>query len=336
MSGRQRPRAAIVGLSGTDLTAAEVELFQAFPPAGLILFARNIDRPDQLRALTDSARTLLGEDLPILVDQEGGRVARLRAPHWPAFPSAKTFEGLPEDAAEANAALVGLTCRAVGIDVVCAPVLDLRLPGAHAIIGDRAFSADPAEVVRLGRAWIAGLQAAGCIPVVKHIPGHGRAQADSHEELPRVAAGRDTLALDCAPFAALAGTEAWAMTAHLLYESLDPQQPATLSPQVIDRVIRRAIGFDGVLISDDLAMRALSGTPGRLAEGAVAAGCDLALHCTGVFQETAEVLAASPDVTEIAAARIRRSRAAAEARRDASLDIAALIARRDAHLAAAA
>ncbi len=330
------PRAAIVGLAGPDLTAEEVALFRARPPAGLILFARNIDDPDRLRALTGAARELLGATLPILIDQEGGRVARLRPPHWPAFPAPASFESVPEDAARANATLLGLACRDSGLDVVCAPCLDLRLPGAHQVIGDRAFSIDPAEVARLGRAWVEGLQQAGCIPVIKHIPGHGRALVDSHLDLPRVGASRDQLAEDCAPFAALAGSGAWAMTAHILYEALDPARPATLSPLVIERVIRRAIGFDGVLVSDDLAMKALRGAPGALAQHAIAAGCDLVLHCTGVLAETAEVLEDCPPVSDATAARMAAARDAAAAARRPGLDAASLAASRDSQLAAAA
>ena len=336
MTALPRPRAAIVGLAGTTLSAEEAALFRANPPAGLILFARNVADPAQLRALTATARDLLGPDLPILIDQEGGRVARLRPPHWPAFPAAARFEGLPEAAARANAALLGLTCRAMSLDVVCAPVLDLRLPGAHQVIGDRAFAAEPEEVARLGRAWIAGLHDAGCIPVVKHIPGHGRAMVDSHLDLPRVTASRDDLARDCAPFAALAGTGAWAMTAHILYEALDPAHPATLSHDVVHHVIRRAIGFEGVLVSDDLAMKALRGAPGALAQHAVAAGCDLVLHCTGVLAETADCLRDCPVLSDAAEARMAEARAVAHAAYRLDLDAAALAALRDSHLAAAA
>ncbi len=333
---RPRARAAVVGLAGTELSAEEIALFRAQPPAGLILFARNVADPEQLRRLTAAAREELGEALPILVDQEGGRVARLGPPHWPAFPPAAAFESMPEEAARANAALLGLTCREVGFDVVCAPCLDLRVPGGHAVIGDRAFAAAPGEVARLGRAWTEGLQEAGCVPVIKHIPGHGRAAVDSHLELPRIAVPRDLLAEDCAPFAALADGGAWAMTAHILYEALDPRRPATLSPTVIGRVIRRAIGFRGVLISDDLAMKALRGDPGALAQHAVAAGCDLALHCTGVLAETAEVLADCPPLSEATEARMAEARARAAAARRDDLDGAALAALRDSQLAAAA
>ena len=328
------PRAAIIGLAGTHLGAAEAAMLREMPPLGVILFARNIGRPAQLRTLTAAIRDVLGEDAPILVDQEGGRVARLRGPDWPAFPPAAHFEGQPGPAAHANAALIGLECRAMGFDVVCAPVLDLRLPEAHGIIGDRAFSADPAEVVRLGRETIRGLQAAGCVPVIKHIPGHGRAMADSHLELPRVTASRETLAQDCLPFAALAGMGAWAMTAHILYEAMDPLLPATLSAKVIARVIRGAIGFDGFLVSDDLAMKALEGRPATLAQASIAAGCDAVLHCTGEIDETAALLAACPTLSHAAIRRLAEARIITNSHRE-GLDPAALMAVRDAGLVAA-
>ena len=330
-----RPRAAVIGLSGPVLTGEEAELLRDAPPLGIILFARNIADPAQLRALTASIREELGEAAPILIDQEGGRVARLRAPHWPDFPPAARFEGAPAEAARANAAMHGLICREAGFDVVCAPVLDLRMPGAHGIIGDRAFSDDPEEVARLGLAWAEGLQLAGCIPVVKHIPGHGRAMVDSHYELPRVTAPREMLVEDCGPFAALAGIAAWAMTAHIIYEELDPERPATLSPTVIGQVIRRAIGFEGVLVSDDLCMKALEGEPGALAAEAIAAGCDIVLHCNGVLEDSAAVLAGCPALSDAAEARLAETRARVQAAREA-LDPAVLLALRDARLAAVA
>ncbi|MBX6743305.1 MAG: beta-N-acetylhexosaminidase [Acetobacteraceae bacterium] len=331
----QRKRAAIVGLSGPALTAEEAALWRETPPLGAILFARNVVDPDQLRRLIADIRTELGEGAPILVDQEGGRVARLRGPHWPEFPAPASFEGLPEEAARANAALLGLICRDTGFDVVCAPLLDLRLPGQHQVIGDRAFAAEPAEVARLGRAWVLGLQEAGCIPVIKHIPGHGRATADSHLELPRVTASRDELAEDCGPFAALANSGAWAMTAHILYEALDPERPATLSEAVIRRVIRGAIGFQGVLVSDDLCMKALRGEPGALAQQAIAADCDLVLHCNGEPAETAALLKDCPPLSEAAEARLAAARGRMESLLR-PLDPVALRVARDAHLAAAA
>jgi beta-N-acetylhexosaminidase len=331
----ERPRAAIVGLAGPELTAAEAALFRAMPPLGVILFARNIATPGQVQALNAAIRELLGEQAPILVDQEGGRVARLRPPGWPEFPAAAGFETRPAEAAEANAALLGLACREAGFDVVCAPVLDLRLPDAHRVIGDRAFSAHPAEVARLGRAWVQGLQEAGCIPVIKHIPGHGRAMVDSHLALPRVDASRDALAEDCGPFAALASSGAWAMTAHILYEALDPELPATLSPRLISQVIRGAIGFQGVLVSDDLCMQALRGEPGALARQAIAAGCDLVLHCNGEPADTAALLRDCPLLSEPAERRLALAQARMQRHRR-PLDAVALAASRDAWLSAAA
>jgi len=331
----QGRKAAIIGLAGTHLGAAEAALLRENPPLGVILFARNIGRPAQLRTLTADIRDILGEATPILVDQEGGRVARLRAPDWPNFPTAASFEGRPAAAAHANAALIGLECRAMGLDVVCAPVLDLRLPEAHGVIGDRAFSAEPSEVTRLGREYLRGLQAAGCVPVIKHIPGHGRALADSHLELPRVNATREEMAQDCLPFAALASLGAWAMTAHILYDAMDAELPATLSPKVISRVIRGAIGFGGFLISDDLAMKALSGRPAALAQASLAAGCDAVLHCTGEIDETAALLGTCPWLTDAAWHRLEEARDATAAHRE-SLDPAALMAQRDAGLVRAA
>lgn len=301
-------RAAIVGVSGLRLTAEEAALLRRLPPMGAILFARNVADPDQLRALTGELREVLGEAAPILVDQEGGRVARLKPPHWPLHPPAATFENGPAQAARAEAAAIGAECVAVGLDVVCAPLLDLRLPGMHKVIGDRAFSADPAEVTRLGAAWIAGLRDAGALPVIKHIPGHGRATLDSHEALPVVEASRQELELDFSPFRDLAADDLWAMTAHILYPALDPVRCATLSPIVIDRVIRGEIGFGGFLLSDDLGMKALKGDFGMLTEAVMAAGCDAALHCSGILEETAAVLEACPVLTEAALRRLDAAR----------------------------
>jgi beta-N-acetylhexosaminidase len=314
-----RPRAAVTGLSGLELTAEEAAVLRATPPAGVILFRRNVDNPSQLAGLTAAIRDILGNETPILVDQEGGRVARLRPPYWPAFPPAAHFEGEPVARAAANAAILGAHCSAMGLDVVCAPCLDLRVPGAHDVIGDRAFSADPAEIARLGEAWIEGLMAAGCVPVIKHIPGHGRANADSHFALPRVEADAATLAADIAPFrdvcARDAGRHLWAMTAHVTYAAIDPDLPATLSPRLIEGTIRGEIGFDGVLVSDDLVMGALGGFPGNLAEASLAAGCDLVLHCNGVLADTAALLHDCPALTPRAEARMQAARMAALAAR---------------------
>lgn len=327
------PRAAIVGLSGPVLTPEEAALLRAERPVGVILFARNVAAPAQLRALTAAIRDILGAEAPILVDQEGGRVARLKPPHWERFPAAAVLEGVPEPAIRANALLLGATCVAEGLDVVCAPVLDLRIPGAHGVIGDRAYAADPDEIARCGAAVIAGLQAAGAIPVIKHIPGHGRSLADSHHELPRVGAGLAELAQDIAPFRALAASGAWAMTAHVLYEAWDASRPATISARVINDIIRGEIGFDGVLVTDDLAMGALQGTSNDLAGAAVEAGCDVVLHCTGRLAETAAILSACPRLTDRAQERLAAARAARDAFRDR--DPATLRSLRDAALGAA-
>nr|WP_302474318.1 beta-N-acetylhexosaminidase [Roseococcus sp. MDT2-1-1] len=300
---------AIIGLSGPVLSREEAALLRERRPLGVILFARNVVDPAQLRALTAAIREELGAEAPILVDQEGGRVARLRPPHWTAFPPPAQFENGPAEAARRSAAALGAMCVAEGLDVVCAPLLDLRLPGAHDVIGDRAFSADPKEVARLGAATVAGLREAGAQPVIKHIPGHGRATLDSHEALPVV---EGDVSADSEPFRVLAADDLWAMTAHILYPALDAALPATLSPLVIGRHIRGAIGFGGLLISDDLAMKALRGDLTELAAASLAAGCDVALHCSGVLEESAAVLAGSRPLHAAAERRLAASRHAAQ------------------------
>jgi beta-N-acetylhexosaminidase len=297
-------KAAIIGLAGTTLSTAEADMLRACKPAGVILFARNVDTPDQLSALTSSVRNLLGPDAILMVDQEGGRVARLRPPHWQAHPPAAELAS--PRAAWLTGALIGLDCAAAGFNVVCAPVLDLRVPGAHDVIGDRAFATDPATVAAHGRAMALGLLAAGIQPLMKHIPGHGRSTADSHLELPRV--DTSDLADDLLPFAENADLP-WAMTAHILYPAWDSALPATLSKKIISQIIRGRIGFTGVLVSDDLAMHALSGTPAALAAAALAAGCDLVLHCTGNLEETMPLLQACPSLTDAACARLAAARA---------------------------
>jgi beta-N-acetylhexosaminidase len=293
------PRAAIVGISGPSLTSDEIVLFRKIPPAGIILFSRNIENPDQVRHLTSSIREVIGEKARILIDQEGGRVARLMPPHWKKFPPAANFEHKAIDAVSEISFDIGKTCVDLGIDVVCSPVLDLRFAGKHDIIGDRSFSSDPLEVARLGFWWCQGIINAGCTPVVKHIPGHGRASADSHNELPVVNANLAELSLDFYPFQAVSTiNEAWAMTAHILYPDLDPDNCATLSNRIISDIIRDRIGFRGVLVSDDIGMKALTGDLGDLAVKAVQAGCDLALHCSGKIDETAKILTAVPNVGE--------------------------------------
>ncbi len=323
-------RAAIVGLSGPTLLAEEAALLRALPPAGVILFARNVVDPPQLRALTAALREVLPEGAVIAVDQEGGRVARLRPPHWRAHPPAAAIGALAPDAglraAWLTGALIGLDCADAGIGLAFAPVLDLRVSGASDVIGDRAFGSDPATVAALGAAMAEGLLAAGVLPCAKHAPGHGRAEVDSHHALPTVPADAP-LADDLAPFAACAGLP-WMMTAHLLYLAFDSERPGTLSPAVIAAVIRERIGFEGVLVSDDLAMRALRGAPGDLAAAALAAGCDLALHCTGVLADSEAVLRAVPDASGRTERRLASARALA-ARSRIPLDPAALAAERE-------
>lgn len=316
------PAAAIVGVAGQELTPAEEALFRLRRPLGLILFARNIATPAQVFDLTAAFRRAVGrEDAPVLIDQEGGRVARLRAPHWRHPPPASAFvalaarsPALARRAALLNARLMADDLASLGIDVDCAPVLDLPVPGAHDVIGDRAHGTTPRLAASLGRAVARGLLAGGVIPVMKHIPGHGRALADSHHALPVVEASlRELAARDARPFAALATTCPWAMTAHVVYTALDAARPATLSPAVL-RYIRREIGFAGVIVSDDLAMKALSGDPGALAAAAIAAGCDIALECPGDLARTEAVLRAVPALAPAALRRLKAARrAAAEA-----------------------
>lgn len=279
--------ACILGCSGPMLTPAEKAFFADARPWGFILFARNIETPEQVRALTAALREAVGRDeAPILVDQEGGRVQRLRPPHWPAYPPARAYStlGRPE-IARLGARLMAHDLAAVGIDADCLPVLDVPALDGHEVIGDRAYAETPDAVAILGRAAAEGLIAGGVLPVVKHIPGHGRARADSHQALPVVEAPWDELdGWDFAPFRALSDMP-MAMTAHVVYPTIDPRRPATLSPTVIRSAVRQAIGFDGLLMSDDISMGALSGGFRERAETARAAGCDVVLHCNGDMDE---------------------------------------------------
>lgn len=318
-----RPRAAIFGCAGPRLLDAERDFFSATQPYGFILFSRNIASPDQVRALVDELRaTVGGRDAPVLIDQEGGRVQRLAPPHWRGIPPARRFGALFAHDASAGEAAVGTNARLIaaelielGIDVDCLPVLDVPVAGAHDIIGDRAFADSPEVVARLGAAVCRGLRQGGVMPVIKHIPGHGRARSDSHLELPVVEASRTELAArDFAPFRAVvramsSGQDCWAMTAHVVYTALDAKRPATISPLVIDSVIRGEIGFAGPLISDDLSMKALSGDMRRRTEAALAAGCDLVLHCNGDMAEMAEISAVCTPVSDAAEIRLRRAAA---------------------------
>lgn len=317
------PKAAIVGLAGPELTAAERRLFRRAPPLGAIVFARNIEDQRQLSDLVVEFRLAVGRhDAPVLIDQEGGRVARLKAPHWRHPPSAASFAELyvrdaavARRAAQLNARLMAEDLAECGITVDCAPVLDLPARGAHAVIGDRAHGSEHRIATALGRSVVRGLQAGGVVPVLKHIPGHGRATVDSHESLPVVDVPVGAiLAHDARPFASLAREHAWAMTAHILYTDLDPDRPATMSPDVI-RFIRGRVGFRGFLVSDDLAMKALDGPPGRLARAAIEAGCDAVLECAGEPDRTEEVLRGTPPLSEAASARLAESLHRARARR---------------------
>ena len=306
----------IFGLCGPRLTAGEQAFFKDANPAGYILFARNIESPEQLRALTDSLRALAGrDDLPILIDQEGGRVARLGPPHWRAWPAAAALAGLSASPADLDRAIervhcnyeaLGLELATVGINITCAPVLDVPQPDAHDIIGDRAFAQTPEMVAQLGRACLAGLQAAGVAGVIKHIPGHGRALSDSHESLPRVAASEPELAVDCAPFTELADAS-MAMTAHVIYEAWDAEHCASVSATVIQEQIRQHIGFEGLLISDDLDMKALSGDIPARALAVLTAGCDIALNCWGRLDDMKGIAGQVPAMTAEATERLARA-----------------------------
>ncbi len=299
-----------LGLSGPVLTADEIALFRERDPAGYILFARNCVDPDQMLALTDALRELAGRDLPILIDQEGGRVARMKPPVWAEFPPAARFGALYDiapvtaiEAARLNALVLALTLRDAGVTVDCLPLLDVRAPGGHDIIGDRSYGDEPMRVAALGKATLDGLRAGGVIGVVKHIPGHGRATVDSHLGLPVVAATHDELAVDFEPFRSL-NAAPMAMTAHIVYSALDPDHCATLSATVIGGTIRKDIGFDGLLMSDDLGMKALGGSFAERTRDCLAAGCDIALHCSGVFDEMVEVADAAGAISHEATARL--------------------------------
>jgi len=312
----ERRAPVIFGCAGPVLGDEERRFFGSAAPVGFILFARNVERPEQLRTLVDDLRQSVGDPAaPILIDQEGGRVARLKPPHWRAAPAAAGFGALYRRAPEAalaaarlNAELIGRELSALGIDVDCLPLLDVRQPGADAVIGDRAFDEDPAIVAALGRAVRQGLANGGCQSVIKHLPGHGRAAADSHHRLPVVDASAEALeAVDFPPFRALRDAP-WGMTAHIVYTAYDAENPATLSAAVIQRVIRGIIGFDGALMSDDIEMGALSGRLEDRASAALAAGCDLVLHCSGDLAGMRSIAADLPPLSAAAAGRLARAR----------------------------
>lgn len=333
-------RAFISGCSGLDLTGEERVFFAEAEPWGLILFRRNIGDHDQIRRLCADFRAAVGRpEAPVLIDQEGGRVQRIRPPLCEAHPPAARYGALYASDAEGGlaaarlgAALMAAELAALGINVDCAPVLDLPAEGMTDAIGDRAYAFDADAVAALGRAVVEGMLGSGVLPVIKHMPGHGRATVDSHYHLPRVAADRATLeASDFRPFQALVDAPL-AMTGHILFEAIDPERPATLSPTVISEIIRGHIGYDGLLMTDDISMKALSGSVGDSARAAIEAGCDLALHCNGDMGEMREVAAAAPRLEGRPAERAAVALDLLKASRPvetASADLAALAAERD-------
>ena len=331
----------IFGLSGLHLTQDERAFYKDADPAGYILFKRNVRDRAQLRALTDSLRALSGrDDLPILIDQEGGKVQRLQPPEWPQFPAGPAFDALYEvapisaiEAARVNAQAIALTLSEVGINVDCLPLLDVCQANTTDAITTRALGSEPMRVAAMGRAIIEGLRDGGVVGVVKHMPGHGRAMVDTHYLLPTVTATEAELEIDLEPFRSLSDAP-MGMTGHIVFTAWDKDRPATLSPVVIDHVIRGKIGFDGLLMTDDIDMKALSGTAGEKAAGAIAAGCDLVLDCWGRMDEMIEISGHVGDMPATSRARLDRAMATVDGAISAG-DLAALVAKRDALLALA-
>lgn len=330
MSANEPPRAVIFGCAGPTLSDAERRFFAAADPLGFILFARNVESPAQVAQLATALRETVGRgDAPVLIDQEGGRVRRLKPPHWRAMPPAATIGALAatdSDDASRAAFLAGRLIAAdlapLGIDTDCAPVCDVAEAGTHDAIGDRAFARDPTLVARLARAFAIGLAAGKVAPVMKHMPGQGRARVDSHMALPVVDAPWAALErVDFRPFAENADMP-WGMTGHVVYSAIDAQRPATCSPAVIDRAIRGAIGFKGPLLTDDLSMDALKGGIGERAAAALAAGCDVALHCNGRMDEMQAVAAAATRLSDAAQSRLAGARRRRLTNRDRALDSA--------------
>ncbi len=332
-------QAAIYGVEGLALSPDERAFLRDADAAGYIVFRRNCDDQAQLLRLTDAFREISGRhDVPILIDQEGGRVMRMRPPNWPAFPPADVFARLYQaapssaiEAARSNARAIALTLKSCGINVNCLPLLDVRQAGAADIIGDRALGADPMQVAALGRAVLDGMASAGVAGVVKHMPGHGRALVDSHKELPIVTASADELEVDLEPFERLRAAP-MGMTAHVVYMAWDEERAASLSPSVIEEIIRGRIGFEGWLMSDDIGMEALSGDAGTRAAGVIAAGCDVALHCSGKMDEMVRVAASVPAMSTEGEARLARAMATVLVEDEGPI-FAEAVAKRDALLA---
>lgn len=304
-----KSRAFIAGCLGTSLTPDERAFFRDARPWGFIVFKRNTQTPEQTAALTAEMRETVGWHAPILIDQEGGRVQRMGPPHWPAYPPAQAFRGINDPVQQREIVrlagrLMAHDLKAVGIDVDCLPVLDVPVSGSHDVIGNRAYAHDPDMVARLGRAAAEGLLAGGVLPVVKHMPGHGRARADSHHDLPVVDASLEALrGHDFRPFRHLADMP-MAMTAHVVFTALDQRHPATVSRRVVKEIMRGELGFDGLIMTDDISMKALSGSFAEKSRAAVRAGVDVVLHCHGIMEEMVAVAGAVPDMT---GARARRA-----------------------------
>ncbi len=331
---------AIFGISGPVLTADERAFFRDCDPAGYILFGRNCISPEQLRALTDDLRAIHGrERLLVSIDQEGGRVARLRPPHWAVYPSGQAFEKLYEiapasaiEAARVNAYAMALELSAMGITVDYHPPLDLRVPGAHDVIGDRSFGSDPMQVAAIGRAVLEGLAAGGVTGCVKHMPGHGRTDVDTHKALPKVTASAADLEDDVAPFHTL-NHALIGMTGHLVFTAWDAENPATLSETVIGDVIRGAIGFDGLLLTDDIDMEALGGPVPERAARAQVAGCDIILNCWAKMDDMTGICEVLAPMSEATAARLDRALAGTRVAPAIDPQATELLAKRDALLA---
>ncbi len=330
---------AIFGIAGTELTADERAFFRDADPAGYILFGRNIETRAQVRALTDALREVHGrEHLLVTIDQEGGRVQRMKEPEWLRYPSGEIFDRLYElapataiEAVRANAEALGLDLAEVGITCTHAPLLDVRQPDADNVIGDRAFGSEPLRVAALGRAVLDGLARAGVAGTIKHMPGHGRTSVDTHKALPTVTASDADLEWDIAPFRAL-NHAAIGMTGHLVFTAWDVENPATLSPFVIEEIIRGRIGFDGLLLTDDLDMEALSGKVPERAARAIAAGCDIALNCWAKMDDMQGIAAALPAMSPEAARRLERAQVAEPSADPVGERQAHLLAKRDALL----
>jgi beta-N-acetylhexosaminidase len=323
------PRAFITGLTGTTISPDERSFLRVAEPWGLILFKRNVADPAQVRALTDEFRAICGRDTPVLVDQEGGRVQRLGPPHWPAYPAGAAYARLYKRdpalglrAAKLGTRLIAADLAAVGITVDCLPLADVPVAGADRVIGDRAYGDTPGQVSAIAAAVSEGLMSGGVLPVLKHLPGHGRATADSHERLPVVDADRASLeATDFDAFRPLAGLPL-GMTAHVVFTAIDPGLPATTSAVMIHEVIRSFIGFAGALMSDDVSMGALTGSIAERTRRSLGAGCDLVLHCNGVLSEMDAVASQCPELGGEALARTERASASRRAADDLDLGAA--------------